>query len=60
VESVTVQLLTGRIAAHRAREPEVPRAWSARSFRQHSDTGKVPGVGGDCDLDEMSSLRGLT
>ncbi len=39
------------IAASRSGEPPVPRGWSAWSFWQHSDKGKVPGVGGACDLD---------
>lgn len=29
----------------------MPKAWSAWSFWQHTDKGKVPGVGGACDLD---------
>jgi len=33
-----------RIAADRDREPEVPRAWSARSFRQQSSMQEGAGA----------------
>jgi lysozyme len=52
------------IAAYGVSAPMVPRAWSTWSFWQYSDTGSVPGVTGNVDLDyfngTLSRLRALT
>jgi lysozyme len=34
-----------------AAQPIVPKPWTHWDFWQHSDTGKVPGIAGDVDLD---------
>lgn len=38
------------IAAYQVTMPPAPAPWSVVSFWQHSSTGRVPGVNGDCDL----------
>ena len=35
----------------------IPAAWSYYTFWQHSDTGSVPGVSGDVDLDYFNGSR---
>ncbi len=38
------------IANYKVDEPNVPQPWTNWTFWQHSETGKVPGINGDVDL----------
>ena len=52
------------VAAYGVSSPMVPAAWSTWTFWQHSDTGSVPGVSGDVDLDyfngSLTTLKKFT
>ena len=39
--------------------PYVPRAWSTWTFWQYTDTGRVPGISGNVDLDEANGGTSL-
>ena len=51
------------IADYGVSSPLVPSAWSTWTFWQYSDTGSVPGVGGNVDLDyfngSLTNLKAL-
>ena len=51
------------IAAYGVSSPMVPPAWPYWTFWQYSDTGSVPGVGGNVDLDyfngSLANLKAL-
>jgi GH25 family lysozyme M1 (1,4-beta-N-acetylmuramidase) len=38
------------VAHYGAASPSIPAGWSGWTFWQHSDAGRVPGIGGDVDL----------
>ncbi len=43
--------------ARYAQEPSVPQGWSSWTFWQYSQSGQVPGVSGDVDLDRFQGDR---
>jgi len=52
------------IADYGVSSPLVPQAWSTWTFWQYSDTGSVPGVNGNCDVNyfhgTLTNLKALT
>lgn len=45
------------IAAYQDHEPTLPKPWKSWACWQFSSNGRVPGIGGECDLNRTPDLR---
>lgn len=45
------------LAAYQATLPKAPPPWSSVAMWQHTDKGQVPGVAGNCDLNQFFGTR---
>lgn len=45
------------VAHYGVSQPSLPAGWNAWTFWQHSQTGRVAGVGGDVDLNRFAGTR---